>query len=145
MVSSPACCLPIPQLHSRQLFEVTAKLLYVTREKGKTNETFEEQRVKRTFYMLDPVLWDAQTQLRELIMDGNSGDEKYSEQILTCCKWLSRSVNTITFIPAAWNNCILALLWLRCHYRQVIARHSLTNQTASAEEVNFMSTLSYKF
>lgn len=46
MVSSPACCLPIPQLHSRQLFEVTAKLLNVTGEKGKMNEILKGQTIK---------------------------------------------------------------------------------------------------
>lgn len=46
MVSSPACRLPIPQLHSRQLFEVTAKLLNVTTEKGKMNEILKGQRIE---------------------------------------------------------------------------------------------------
>lgn len=32
VVSSPPCRLPIPQLHCRQFFEVTAKLLNVTRK-----------------------------------------------------------------------------------------------------------------
>jgi len=54
MVSPPACCLPIPQLHSRQLFEVTAKLLNVTMKKGKMNEILKGQRTKRILCMSLP-------------------------------------------------------------------------------------------